>query len=501
MLNVVIFAAGHGTRMKTELPKVLHTIAGRPMLAVLIDAILPLKPSKVIITCSYKKDLVMQAINILFPEMNFEWVEQKEVLGTAQAMKCVLPNLDHNADCLVMCGDMPFIQDEISHEIITTKILEDFINFHQQSANHMTIMSNFKHNPMGYGRIVRKPIHMFQEVSSKNMVCNRHVAGISITHDDVIVAIREQKNLAVDQKDIKEVNTGVYMFNTQLLQDYIPQILPNEISGEYYLTDIVELVRESETDNIKNKSIGSFILPENIFFAGANSQLQLTEIERKYQMAFASALLKSGVRLYDVNRIDIRGRVIAGTDCIIDVNCIFEGQVVLGDNVHIGTGCYLKNIKIANNTVIKPYSVLEDAVIGDQVQIGPFARIRPGTTLEDNSRVGNFVEIKNTKLGNNSKVNHLSYIGDAVVGSNVNIGAGVVVCNYDGINKHKTEIGNDVFVGSGTMLVAPLEIGNDALIAAGSTINKNVPAHELTIARAKQETKFGWLEKSKKGKK
>ncbi len=499
MLNVVIFAAGHGTRMKTDMPKVLHTVAGRPMLAVLIDSILPLNPDKIIITCSYQKEMVMKVINNLFPELKFEWVEQEEVLGTAQAMKCVLPHLDDVADCLVMCGDMPFIQDENTHEIITTKILVDFIEFHKQAHNHMTILSNFKNDPMGYGRIVRRPVHMFHEVTSNNMVCNRHVAGISITHDDVIVAIREQKNLLGEQKDIKEINTGVYLFNNKLLKEYIPKIIPNELSGEYYLTDIVEIVREAEQENDKDcKSIGSFILPTNLFFAGANSQLQLTEIERKYQISLSTALLSSGVRLFDVSRLDIRGKVITGKDCIIDVNCILEGNVSLGNNVTIGMGCYLKDVKVADNVTIKPYSVIEDAEVGHDAQIGPFARIRPGSIMGEYSRIGNFVEIKNTTLGNNSKVNHLSYVGDATVGHDVNIGAGVVVCNYDGIMKHRTTIGDDVFVGSGTMLVSPLNIGSASLIAAGSTINRDVPANELTIARAKQETKYGWLDKKRK---
>lgn len=499
MLNVVIFAAGHGTRMKTDMPKVLHTVAGRPMLAILIDAILPLNPAKIIITCSYQKEMVMQVISGLFPEMQFEWVEQKEVLGTAQAMKCVLPYLDDIAECLVMCGDMPFIQDENTHEIITSKVLVDFIEFHKQAKNHMTILSNFKNDPMGYGRIVRRPVHMFHEITSNNMVCNRHVAGISITHDDVIVAIREQKNLSGDQKDIKEINTGVYLFSNSLLKEYIPQISPNELSGEYYLTDIVELVREFEQENDKEcKSIGSFILPTNLFVAGANSQLQLTEIERKYQISLATALLTIGVRLFDVSRLDIRGKVVTGRGCVIDVNCILEGNICLGNNVTIGMGCYLKNVKIADNVIIKPYSVIEDAEIGHHAQVGPFVRIRPGSILNEQSRVGNFVEIKNTTLGNNSKVNHLSYVGDATVGNNVNIGAGVVVCNYDGVNKHCTIIEDNVFVGSGTMLVAPLTVGASSLIAAGSTINKDVPAKELTIARAKQETKYGWLEKKRK---
>ncbi len=482
MLNVVIFAAGHGTRMKTDLPKVLHKVAGRPMLALLIDSIITLNPNKIIITCSYQKDMIIEQMSSLFQGVNFQWVEQKEVLGTAQAMNCVLPYLDENANCLVMCGDMPFIQDEHTHEVVTTKTLKDFIVFHQQANNHMTIMSNFKSDPAGYGRIVRKPIHMLHAVTA---------------HDDAIVAITEQQNLSAEQKDIKEINTGVYLFNSKLLQEYIPKILPNGISGEYYLTDIVEIIRDLEQESNKT-SLGSFILPTNLFFAGANSQLQLVQIERKYQLFLANTLLNSGVRLFDVNRVDIRGHVVTGKNCVIDVNCVFEGNVELGHNVTIGMGCYLKDVKIADNVTIKSYSVIENSVIKNDAQIGPFSRLRPGTILEVQSKVGNFVEIKNSKLGANTKVSHLSYVGDAKLGDNVNIGAGVVVCNYDGVNKHHTTIEDHVFVGSGTMLIAPLHIGKSSLIAAGSTINKDVPANELTIARAKQITKYGWLHKKRK---
>lgn len=464
MLNVVIFAAGLGTRMNSDTPKVLHTIAGSPLLAILIDAILPLNPDQIFITYSQQKEQVKTVINQLFPKIAIYWVEQKQILGTADAMRCIMNSVNNNAndDYLVLCGDMPFIQDENSCQIITTRVLVELIEQHKQ--NDITILTNHKVNPYGYGRIIRDV-------------------------DNNICAIIEQKNLSQHQNNIKEINTGIYLFKQCLLKRYLDQIQVNQLSKEYYLTDIVALIYN---DNIK---IDSLFTPDHCFFAAVNNQLQLTEIERKYQLFLVSQLLTQGVRLFDINRIDIRGQLIVGKNCEIDVNCVFSGRVILGNNVTIGIGCSLTNVTIGNHVDIKPYTVIEGAEIGSYAQVGPFARVRPKTVLADYVKIGNFVEIKNSSLGSNSKANHLSYIGDAKIGDAVNLGAGVVVCNYDGKTKYVTTIDNHAFIGSGSMLIAPLNIGESALIAAGSVINKDAPSQELTVARAKQQTKYGWLQR------
>lgn len=454
-LNIVILAAGQGKRMNSALPKVLHKISNKPMLQHVIETAKQLNPSKLVIVYGHGGDQVQTSINNIFANNDFIWAFQDKQLGTGHALKCALQYLDKTAKTLVLYGDVP---------LIALATLQSMLALYN---DNLVMLSDIMPNPTGYGRVER---------DKEGRIC----------------AIVEQKDASSTQLQIKEVNTGFYVLDNKTLAISLANLSNSNAQGEYYLTDLVAMAYLAKVE------IKSIAAPHAYEVMGVNNKLQLEELERINQLNLANDLLLRGATLLDKSRIDIRGNVNVGQDCIIDVNCIFEGNVTLGNNVVLGAGCVLKNTTIGDNVVVQPYSVFEDAEVGTGSKVGPFARLRPGSQLLGNNNVGNFVEIKKSVIGLGSKVNHLTYIGDAELGEKVNVGAGSVTCNYDGTNKHKTSIGDNVFIGSGTMMVAPVTINSGALIGAGSVITKDAPQDELTVARAKQTTITGWLKKNKK---
>jgi bifunctional UDP-N-acetylglucosamine pyrophosphorylase / glucosamine-1-phosphate N-acetyltransferase len=445
-LNIIILAAGKGTRMRSDLPKVLHVIGGKPILHHVIDAARKLNPQKIIVVYGFGGEQVQQQT----PGEDLQWVLQAEQLGTGHAVQQALPLLANNGSTLILLGDVPLVDVDACREML------------KQSAQHLVVQTFIKDDPTGYGRIVRNS-------------------------DEQVLAIVEHKDASEVQRAIQEVNTGIMAMPNAQLRNWLSQISNHNAQKEYYLTDIIAL-------SVKE---GRAVLPQVVADAwsvtGINSKLDLHDIEREFQTRKARKLMTQGVTLLDANRIDIRGNLNCGRDVIIDVNCIFEGDVTLEDGVHIGPNCVIKQAIIAKGTRLAAFTHIEDATVGADSSIGPFARLRPGTKLSEKTHIGNFVELKNAQVGIGSKVNHLSYVGDAEVGASVNIGAGVITCNYDGANKHKTIIEDDVFVGSDTQLVAPVTVGKGATIAAGSTITKNVPADSLTLCRAREQRSIqGW---------
>lgn len=453
-VNIVILAAGQGKRMNSALPKVLHPISNKPMLHHVVDTAKLLNPNKLVVVYGHGGDQVQAYMNNVFPD-ELLWAFQDKQLGTGHALKCATPYLDESGITLVLYGDVPLIS------VNTLQLMID------KFQNNLVMLTDEVANPSGYGRV------------------ERDAAG-------KIAAIVEEKDANPEQKQIKEINTGFYAFPNVRIRDWLNGLSNQNAQGEYYLTDVFAAAYHEGVaiDFVKS--------PHDYEVMGVNNKLQLEQLERIYQLNKANQLLEAGVTLFDKTRIDIRGSLTAGRDCVIDVNCVFDGKVELGNNVTIGTGCVVSNAKIADNVTIKPYSIIEDAEVGVAAQVGPYARLRPGAVLSQDSHVGNFVEIKKSVIGVGSKVNHLSYIGDSQIGSKVNVGAGTITCNYDGKNKFKTTIGDNVFVGSGSMLVAPITIGDGALIGAGSVITKDAPSNELTVTRAKQTTIHGWLAKNKK---
>jgi|SRR6185437_1397425 len=454
-INVVILAAGQGKRMNSCLPKVLHKVGNKPMLEHVISTALSLNPEKLIIVYGHGGDSVKSSINESFLKNNFIWVFQDKQLGTGHALKCALPHVDNDGATLVLYGDVP---------LISGGTLRHMQELYDGGVVMLTAQLN---DPSGYGRVVRD--EGFQ-----------------------IKCIVEEKDATQSEKFINEVNTGFYILPNEHLGKWLNSLENNNSQSEYYLTDIIAKAYK------QNIEIRYYTAEHNYEIMGVNNKLQLEYLERIYQCKLAEALLEGGATLLDKSRIDIRGKITCGMDCIIDVNCVFEGMVSLGDNVTIGAGCVLKNVVIGDDVTIRPYSIIEDAKIGPNSQIGPFARLRPGTDLIGGAHIGNFVEIKNSIIGQNSKVNHLTYIGDCTMGSGVNVGAGSVTCNYDGKNKFRTVIEDNVFIGSGTMMVAPVTIRPGSVIGAGSTITKTTEANELTVSRARQVTVKGWLSRRNK---
>jgi bifunctional UDP-N-acetylglucosamine pyrophosphorylase / glucosamine-1-phosphate N-acetyltransferase len=445
-LNIIILAAGKGTRMRSDLPKVLHAVSGEPILHHVIDAARQLNPQKIIVVYGFGGEQVQQQT----PGNDLHWVLQAEQLGTGHAVQQALPFLSEQGKTLILLGDVP---------LVDVNACRDMLN---QAEQHLVVQTFIKDDPTGYGRIVRNA-------------------------DNEVLAIVEHKDASEAQRALKEVNTGIMAMPSAQLKHWLANISNQNAQQEYYLTDIIAL----------SVNEGHAVLPHVVADAwsvtGINSKLDLQQIEREYQLRQASALMRQGVTLLDASRIDIRGSLNCGRDVSIDVNCVFEGRVTLEDGVEIGPNCVIKNATIAKGTKLAAFTHIDDAIIGEDSKVGPFARLRPGTQLAAHTHVGNFVEIKNATVGLGSKVNHLSYVGDASVGDNVNIGAGVITCNYDGANKHKTIIEDDVFVGSDTQLVAPVTVGKGATIAAGSTITKNVPAESLTLCRAREQRSIqGW---------
>lgn len=452
-LNVVILAAGKGTRMKSVLPKVMQPLAGRPLLRHVVDTAKALSAARTLVVYGHGGDLVQRA----FAAESLLWAEQAEQKGTGHAVQMALPQLPATGRTLILYGDVP---------LTTTATLGRLIE-RVASEAVMGLITLVMDNPAGYGRIVRD-------------------AG------GAVVRIVEQKDASDDEKKIREVNTGIFCVPNVLLHKWLPALQNNNAQGEYYLTDIIAM---AAAENVRIETVQ----PEQSWEVdGINDKLQLSALERVHQRVLADNLMRGGVTLIDPARLDIRGSVTHGMDVHIEPNVILEGRVVLGNNVRIGANCQLKDCEVGDNVVIKPNSLIDDARVGAGAEIGPFARLRPGTVLAENVHIGNFVETKKAVIGKGSKANHLAYLGDADIGSGVNIGAGTITCNYDGVNKHLTTIGDNAFIGTNTSLIAPVVVGAGATTGAGSAISKNVPDNTLAVARGKQVVIDSWQRPVKK---
>ena len=440
--TVIILAAGKGTRMRSNLPKVLQPLAGRPLLGHVIDTAKKLQADHIITIYGHGGALVQNA----FAHEQIQWVEQAEQLGTGHAVQVTLPVLPREGVSLILSGDVPCITEQ------TLKKLLDVSRETQIGLVTLTLA-----DATGYGRIVRE--------------------------NGKIQAIVEHKDASEAQRQIQEINTGIYCVSNAKLHEWLPKLSNNNAQGEYYLTDIVAM---AIADGLEVASVEPQLAFE---VEGVNDRVQLAALEREFQNFQAKQLMQQGVHLIDPTRFDLRGNLTAGKDVRIDINVIIEGDCELGDGVEIGAGCILKNTKIAAGTKVQPYSVFDQAVVGEDAQIGPFSRLRPGAILANEVHIGNFVEVKNSQIGLGSKANHLTYLGDAEVGAGSNIGAGTITCNYDGANKFKTIIGDQVFIGSNSSLVAPITIANGATVGAGSTITRDVAEQCLAVERSKQFTK------------
>lgn len=450
-LHVIILAAGAGKRMKSDLPKVLQPIAGRPMLAHVIDTARQLRPDAIHVVYGHGGEAVRAAFA---DQPDLQWAEQSQQLGTGHAVQQAMPQVPDSATVLVLYGDVPLIRVDTLQHLLS-------------QPGRLAVLVADMVNPTGYGRIVRNA-------------------------EGKVGAIVEQKDANQEQLAIRTINTGIITAESTALRTWLSQLSNSNAQGEYYLTDVFASAAADYT-------------PADMAFVadaqeaeGANDPWQLSQLERAWQLREARALCTQGARVIDPARLDIRGTVTVGRDVQIDVNVILEGTVVLGNGVSIGPFTRLKDVTLAAGTVVKPHCDLEGVVSEGAADIGPFARLRAGTVLAEGSHVGNFVETKKIHLGAGSKANHLTYLGDAVIGSKVNIGAGTITCNYDGVNKSQTTIGDNAFIGSNSSLVAPVTIGQGATIAAGSVITRNAPEGELTVARARQQTIEGWHRPVKK---
>ena len=440
--TVIILAAGKGTRMRSNLPKVLQPLAGRPLLGHVIDTAKKLQADHIITIYGHGGTLVQNA----FAHEQVQWVEQAEQLGTGHAVKVTLPVLPHEGVSLILSGDVP---------CITEQTLQKLLDVSRETQIGLVTLTLA--DATGYGRIVRE--------------------------NGKIQAIVEHKDASEAQRQIQEINTGIYCVSNAKLHEWLPKLSNNNAQGEYYLTDIVAM---AIADGLEVASVEPQLAFE---VEGVNDRVQLAALEREFQNFQAKQLMQQGVHLIDPTRFDLRGNLTAGKDVRIDINVIIEGDCELGDGVEIGAGCILKNTKIAAGTKVQPYSVFDQAIVGEDAQIGPFSRLRPGAILANEVHIGNFVEVKNSQIGLGSKANHFTYLGDAEVGAGSNIGAGTITCNYDGANKFKTIIGDQVFIGSNSSLVAPVTIANGATVGAGSTITRDVAEQCLAVERSKQFTK------------
>ena len=446
LLEVIILAAGKGTRMRSELPKVLHPLAGKPMLVHVVEQAQRLKPSRTQIIVGHGADQVAAVVQPL----GAECVTQAQQLGTGHAVAQAMPGVDDNAIVLVLYGDVPLVPAALMQQLAD-----------QAAHGDLAILTVTLDDSSGYGRIVRNETGHIQ-------------------------AIVEQKDASPAQLAIKEINTGILAAKASLLNGWLPRIKNHNAQGEIYLTDIVAMAAD---DGINICHFQPHFPQQT---QGVNDRVQLADLERWHQRQLGDQLLRDGVQLADPGRFDLRGQLTAGKDVYIDINVIIEGQVTLGDGVHIGPNCHIKNANIGTGSKILANSVIDEAQVAAHCRVGPFARLRPGTILHDHAKVGNFVETKNTTVGQGSKANHFTYLGDTVVGEKVNIGAGTITCNYDGVNKFKTTIDDGAFIGSNSSLVAPVNIGAGATIGAGSTITKDVPDENLAIARGKQHNLATW---------
>jgi bifunctional UDP-N-acetylglucosamine pyrophosphorylase/glucosamine-1-phosphate N-acetyltransferase len=449
-LNIVILAAGKGTRMHSDKPKVLHALAGKPLVQHVLDRAAELKPQQICVVYGHGGDAVPQAMR----QYSARFVLQEPQLGTGHAVQQAMPHLADDGQTLVLYGDVPLIQHGTLHQM-------------QQAGSGLVILTVNLANPTGYGRIVRN-------------------------EEGDVLAIVEEKDASREQREISEVNTGILLAPTKLLRGWLAKLQNNNSQGEYYLTDIVGMAVE------QGVTVHTVHPAQEWEIHGVNSKSQLAVLERTWQLVEAGRLLVQGVTLADPARLDVRGKLVCGRDVEIDVGCIFEGDVTLGNNVRVGAYSVIRNTRVADGADIAPYSHIDSSEVGADCRIGPFARLRPGTRLHQEVHIGNFVEVKNSEIAAKSKANHLSYIGDSTVGSRVNVGAGTITCNYDGANKFRTVIEDDVFIGSDTQLVAPVTVGKGSTIGAGSTITRDTPAGELTLSRSKQVTVSGWKRPVKK---
>ena len=440
--SVIILAAGKGTRMRSTLPKVLQPLAGRPLLGHVIETAKKLNAANIITIYGHGGERVQQ----VFAQENVQWVEQAEQLGTGHAVKVTLPVLPADGVSLILSGDVP---------CITQETLEKLLAVSRETGIGLVTLTLA--DATGYGRIVRE--------------------------NGKIQAIVEHKDASDAQHQIKEINTGIYCVSNAKLHQWLPKLSNENAQGEYYLTDIVAM---AIADGLEVASVEPKLAFE---VEGVNDRIQLAALEREFQNDQAKKLMQQGVHLIDPSRFDLRGNLTVGQDVRIDINVIIEGDCELGDHVEIGAGCVIKNTKIAAGTKVQPYSIFDNAIVGEDTQIGPFARLRPGAKLANEVHIGNFVEVKNSTIGLGSKANHFTYLGDAEVGAGSNIGAGTITCNYDGANKFKTIIGDSAFIGSNSSLVAPVSIGNGATVGAGSVITRDVAENSLAFERSKQVAK------------
>jgi bifunctional UDP-N-acetylglucosamine pyrophosphorylase/glucosamine-1-phosphate N-acetyltransferase len=450
-MNIVILAAGMGKRMQSALPKVLHCLAGKPLLAHVVDTARSLSPTSLCIVYGHGGDAV--PLKMQAPDLSFALQEPQ--LGTGHAVMQAHAYLRDEQPTLVLYGDVPLTLGTSLQRLLASA-----------GSNKLAILTVALADPKGYGRIVRQ--------------------------DGKIMRIVEQKDATLTELAITEVNTGILVAPTAKLKQWLSMLSNDNAQGEYYLTDIVAC---AVADGIEVTSAQPDAIWETL---GVNSKVQLAELERTYQHNLAHRLLEQGVTLADPARIDIRGSLNCGRDVSIDVGCVFEGDVALGDRVSIGAHCVIRNARIDASAVVKPFCHIEEAVVGTAAQIGPYARLRPGAVLAEDVHIGNFVEVKNSHIGAGSKANHLSYVGDATIGARVNLGAGTITCNYDGVNKSRTIIEDDAFVGSATQLVAPVTVGAGATLAAGTTLTQDAPANKLTVSRNRQTTIDDWQRPAKK---
>ena len=451
MLDIVVLAAGKGTRMKSSLPKVLHPIAGKPLLSHVLDTAKSInekdgEADRTHVIVGHGADKILASLSD--PELSF--TEQTEQLGTGHAVQQVADKLREDAITLILYGDVPLIEVETLRKLLA--LVDD---------ENMGLLTIELEDPTGYGRIIKDA-------------------------QGSVARIVEQKDATPEQLAINEINTGILAAPASKLKEWLPKLSNSNAQGEYYLTDIIAMAVNDQME----VAVAHPACEEEV--QGVNNRVQLATLERWYQAQQAEHLMLEGATVIDPARLDVRGKVSVGKDVFLDINVILEGDVELADGVVVGANCIIKNAKIGANTQIYANSIVEDTEIGESVNVGPFARLRPGTKLSDRSKVGNFVETKKTIVGEGSKINHLSYVGDAVLGTNVNVGAGTITCNYDGVNKFKTEIGDDVFVGSNTSLVAPVKVGNKATVGAGSTVTKDIEQKQLAVARSKQRNIDGW---------
>jgi len=449
-ISVVILAAGKGTRMRSDLPKVLHPIAKKPMVQHVIDTVKSLAVDNIHLVYGHGADLLKAKIT----DDKLNWILQAEQLGTGHAVQQAAGQFNANEQVLVVYGDVPLIS-----ATTLTRLCE------AQPDGGIGLLTVNLDNPMGYGRIIRE--------------------------DNTVVGIIEQKDATVEQLKISEVNSGILVANGKDFQDWLAQLNSNNAQGEFYLTDVIALAHQA------GREIKAVHPSNNIEVDGVNNRMQLAALERAFQLQQANALMEQGVTMLDPTRFDLRGRITVGNDVTFDINVIIEGDVKIGNGVTIGANCILKDCVIGNNSEIKPNSIIESSVIGKKCSAGPFARLRPNTVLHDDAQVGNFVELKKTTLGKGSKAGHLAYLGDTTIGEKVNIGAGTITCNYDGVNKFQTVIEDGAFIGSDSQLVAPVNIGKNATVGAGSTITKDVAEDELVITRVKQRHLKNWPKPTK----